>query len=224
MRESIVGPSTGKLASLDADQLARVLAEQAVRNHKYSRFGFTSELEVGSLVQSILKSKSTRTKISVIAQILKPFIDGNEARLRALEPIQQTVDTFVDSINSFYCDKSLTFHLQQGIRIVSKDGAVLDPKLLSSGEKQLLILFCSVIMTGRKPSIFIIDEPELSLNIKWQRQLIDALLACVKNASVQFVFATHSLEILARHRRNVVRLENQRLGKESIQAPLFTNA
>src|SRR5208337_1441277 len=160
----LVGPSTGKHTSLSADELARVLAEQAVRNHKYSRFGFTSELEVGGLVQSILTSKGTRTKIGVIAQILRPFIDGNEARLRALEPIQQTVDTLVDGINSFYSDKELIFHLQEGIRIVSEDGTVLDPKLLSSGEKQLLILFCNVIMTRRRPSIFIIDEPELSLN------------------------------------------------------------
>jgi ABC-type glutathione transport system ATPase component len=70
-----------------------------------------------------------------------------------------------------------------------------------------LLLFCSVLVAEEQPSLFIIDEPELSLNVRWQRLLINALLDCVKGTQVRFVFATHSVEMLAQHRKIVHKLE-----------------
>lgn len=52
-----------------------------------------------------------------------------------------------------------------------------------------------------------IDEPEISLNIKWQRRLVQSLLDIAKGANTQFIFASHSMELLAQHRERVVRLE-----------------
>jgi predicted ATP-binding protein involved in virulence len=51
-----------------------------------------------------------------------------------------------------------------------------------------------------------IDEPEISLNIKWQRQLIQSLLDVTKGSNIQFIFASHSMELLTPHRDRVVRL------------------
>jgi ABC-type glutathione transport system ATPase component len=53
-----------------------------------------------------------------------------------------------------------------------------------------------------------IDEPEISLNIKWQRQLIKALLGIADEGRVQFIFASHSIELLSQHRDRVVKLVN----------------
>jgi predicted ATP-dependent endonuclease of OLD family len=58
--------------------------------------------------------------------------------------------------------------------------------------------------------LFIIDEPEISLNVKWQRQLLDVLLACTSGTSLQFLVATHSIEMVASHRESVARLVNER--------------
>jgi len=112
------------------------------------------------------------------------------------------------SNKSFYTNKRLEFDIRQGIRIVTDQGQYIGPDLLSSGEKQLLLLFCSVLLAREKPSIFIIDEPEISLNVKWQRQLVGSLLSLVGSTDVQFVLATHSVELLARHRKRVVKLVN----------------
>jgi predicted ATP-dependent endonuclease of OLD family len=67
-------------------------------------------------------------------------------------------------------------------------------------------MFCHTILPRRGQCTFIIDEPELSLNIKWQRKLIDALQELVASARVQFVFASHSIEFLSEHLDNVVTL------------------
>jgi energy-coupling factor transporter ATP-binding protein EcfA2 len=112
----------------------------------------------------------------------------------------------VESINSFYTDKSVTFDLRRGLRIRTALGKALKPAMLSSGERQLLLLFCNMVVAKQRPNIFIIDEPELSLNVKWQRQLVRSLLAVSRDSQMQFILATHSIELLTRHKEYVVEL------------------
>ena len=80
--------------------------------------------------------------------------------------------------------------------------------MLSSGEKQLLLLFCNIITAREQASIFIIDEPELSLNVVWQRKLVNALLAFSEGSSIQLILASHSIELLTQYDQNVCDLTN----------------
>src|SRR5262249_15874513 len=120
--------------------------------------------------------------------------------------LHDAIEAFLGVINGFYKDKQVAFDLKLGISFKSRSGTVIAPIALSSGERQLLMLFSNVLVALDRRSIFIIDEPELSLNVKWQRRLIDALLDFSKGAAVQFVLATHSIELLSRYQRHVVRL------------------
>ena len=106
-------------------------------------------------------------------------------------------------------DKEIRFQLSQGFMIINRFGDILQPAQLSSGEQQLLLLFCYVLVARDTPSIFMIDEPEISLNIKWQRIIINSLLDITDGANIQFIFASHSLEIISQHRHRVVKLENE---------------
>jgi predicted ATPase len=63
------------------------------------------------------------------------------------------------------------------------------------------------LLSRNESALFIIDEPEISLNAKWQRKLIPALLACVQTSNVQFILATHSVEIITGHREFLARLQ-----------------
>src|SRR5262249_12586799 len=95
----------------------------------------------------------------------------------------------------------------RGVKIISNNGNQIDPRRLSSGERQLLLLTSNTILARGKTSVFLIDEPELSLNIKWQRQLIDALLSCSEGSNIQYILASHSLELITQHSRSAVRLQ-----------------
>jgi predicted ATPase len=64
---------------------------------------------------------------------------------------------------------------------------------LSSGERQLLRICIDVLMADGQPVL--IDEPELSMHIDWQRKLIPALRALAPKS--QLIIATHSPEIMA---------------------------
>src|SRR6185503_8346786 len=101
--------------------------------------------------------------------------------------VYQVVSTFVSVMNQFYAPKRFSFTVQEGISIFDKRGAPLEPQLLSSGERQLLTLFCTTVLARDQAALFLIDEPELSLNIKWQRKLVDALLECSANSTIQYL-------------------------------------
>jgi energy-coupling factor transporter ATP-binding protein EcfA2 len=64
---------------------------------------------------------------------------------------------------------------------------------LSSGEKHLLRIMVETIAVGGSPML--VDEPELSLHVDWQRRLISTMR--ILNPSAQMIFATHSPEIMA---------------------------
>ena len=75
---------------------------------------------------------------------------------------------------------------------------------LSSGERQLLILLTETLLQQKLPFVYIADEPELSLHIEWQRNLINSIRELNPNAQV--IFATHAPEIAANHPKKLINL------------------
>jgi predicted ATPase len=63
----------------------------------------------------------------------------------------------------------------------------------SSGEKQIIRILIEVLLAQQ--SALIIDEPELSLHIDWQRDLVKTMRTL--NNTSQIIIATHSPEIMA---------------------------
>lgn len=66
---------------------------------------------------------------------------------------------------------------------------------LSAGEKQMFSFIA--YNAFYKESVFIIDEPELSLHVDWQRQLFPTLKS--QQATNQFIIATHSPFIYSKY-------------------------
>lgn len=154
----------------------------------------------------IVKS-APASHVTVITTVVTPYIESVEKKLDAMERLQKQVDALVRLVNSFYVRKQLSYEIHDGFKILTEDGKPLEPQMLSSGERHLLLLFSNAVQTLDQPSIFIIDEPEISLNVKWQRRLLSALLECAADNPVQYLFATHSFELLAQYGDNVIKLE-----------------
>lgn len=204
--KNIVEYPTTELADPSAkiEKVKKVLLTLERRNEPFARIGLTAGLDVGQLITIMEKGTSESQKI--ILNVLKPFTEGIKVRLDALEEIQQLITRLLENINELYDDKRVLFNINEGLSIVSQTKTPLSPGMLSSGEKQLLLLLCDTIAAREKPSIFIIDEPEISLNVKWQRRLIRILQDCIKGSSVQFFLATHSIELLTGYKEYVAKL------------------
>jgi len=84
-------------------------------------------------------------------------------------------------------DNQLVFH---------KDDSVIQLEELSSGEKQLLIIVFTVFLMEEEPYVLLMDEPEISLHIEWQQNLIEVIRKL--NPNCQLIMATHSPSIFGK--------------------------
>lgn len=141
--------------------------------------------------------RRTRSMIE-FARKLEADRDGIFAPVRRYEKI----------VNSFITGKDVRVDEQGNLSIrdlVSKK--YLEPFVLSSGEKQLLILLTQALLWEDRPVVYVVDEPELSLHVKWQSKLLRSLVDLGRE--IQIIVATHSPDIVGEYRRNIIDLEKQ---------------
>ncbi|MBN1076096.1 hypothetical protein DVV91_17390 [Clostridium botulinum] len=117
------------------------------------------------------------------------------------QKIYKPIENFLGILNNFFVDKEFKLNESKDERIrrmaypflVEGNRGKIEISELSSGEKQLLILLTETVLQREKNVVFIADEPELSLHITWQEQILQAIKSLNKNA--QIIIATHSPEI-----------------------------
>lgn len=102
-----------------------------------------------------------------------------------LSKLSELANAYIGPRKRFDFLVSANFHSSNNI---FEDGH--DINGLSSGEKQLLATFTYLLLSGITNCIFIIDEPELSLSVPWQKTFLPDLLMA---GGCQHIFAvTHS--------------------------------
>ena len=173
---------------------------------EFAKYGLMPKFQGREILAAVGDAPSRQ--LGIIANVLNPYLESLEKKLEALAETHRRVDSLVTVVNRFLTNKVFTFDLHSGLAVTAKDGRSLDPPMLSSGERHLLLLFSNSLVAVDRPSIMMIDEPEISLNVKWQRKLLSSLLECIGDSPVQYIFATHSMELLAQHRDRVVKLED----------------
>ena len=92
----------------------------------------------------------------------------------------------------FTGNKTISF-TDKSIVVQTPNGEKIGLGSLSSGEKHLLQILVQALLVGE--SSLLIDEPEISMHVDWQKDLIQCMRALNPNA--QFIFATHSPEVMA---------------------------
>lgn len=108
------------------------------------------------------------------------------------------VNRYLDVINSFFQDsgKRVSYNKDGSLSVKLPSGVDGDVYYLSSGERQLFVLITALMFNDvdSQAEILIIDEPELSLHIKWQEAFVDSLM--IANPDAQLILATHSPSII----------------------------
>lgn len=153
-----------------------------------------------------------------IEKLLEIFQKEQEQAQSAYRPIRR----YLDATSKFLAEsgKSLEFDasLQLGFSVPSAHGAEKGKQRslreLASGERQVIIVLTYLAFLAGDHSIFIIDEPELSLHLRWQGYLIDALKD-LRPTSCQIIVATHAPEIAGRARSHIKVLNPSYFVKES---------
>ena len=134
---------------------------------------------------------------------------------------------FEASVNKFLDRKTLKIgqqsvprtRVRSAVAVSAEGGHSYGLSALSSGERQILTMLYSASRTRFLSGVFLIDEPELSLHIDWQRIVLRELQS--QSAGRQIIACTHSPEVGADHMVEIQDFEPKLTQKR--QETLFTD-
>lgn len=173
------------------------------------------------IVAALRESADTRKSVAEInrffadelkrvTRLSDAFAAFEDASRKLYEPLSK----YLDSLNQLFKDtgKELLFSEKNNglyFRFVNHpqlpNKGLQSVSFLSSGERQLLILLTFIAFPPVGTNVFVIDEPELSLHPKWQRELLRDIEKLM-GTNAQMIIATHSPEIVGRYKDRCVQL------------------
>lgn len=131
---------------------------------------------------------------------------------KSKKQIFKRLNDYIQLLNEFHETKKFTLQdSKTGGIYIEKDNMGIPINQLSSGEKQLIILLTEALLQKGKQTLFIADEPELSLHIEWQRKVISSIRKL--NPNSQIIVATHSPEIVGKFKECTINMEKIINGK-----------
>ena len=97
---------------------------------------------------------------------------------------------FLDMVDELFAETGKRIDRQSNELAFVQYGERLSPYILSSGEKQMLLILLTVLTEDRQPHVLFMDEPEASLHFEWQKSLISMVREL--NPHAQVLLTTHS--------------------------------
>jgi len=144
--------------------------------------------KLGELLEDVKINQDLSEEQRVPAHFLTRLVEIHKIQQEKERPIRNLVDL----VNQYLSNKELKFNPSQfklAIKRKSKDMELPIPGL-SSGEKQIISLFSHMFLSDYSQYFVIIDEPELSISVPWQRRFLQDLKDTEKCSGL--IAVTHS--------------------------------
>lgn len=139
------------------------------------------QYQLQAMIQKIKTSGKIEDEDKIVAHFLTQLIELHKQQ----QTDEKAVQEFITVCNWYLSGKEPTKYLVYdnidfNITITQKVGdseeKPIEMKDLSSGEKQIISLFSHIYLSGRDRYFVIIDEPELSLSVPWQKKFLTDIL------------------------------------------------
>ena len=152
-------------------------------------------------------------------KVLKLYVKDTNEKLSTLDDFYKKINTFVEILNSKLIFKKVKVDSKRGFYFVrdikenenlSKREKVLSLSKLSSGEQHQVILLYQLIFNSDSTTLVLIDEPEISLHIVWQKQFMGDLVKISEINNSKSIIATHSPQIIGSKWDSTIDLEDLR--------------
>ena len=137
------------------------------------------------------------TYTSEDAKALSVYLKDLEKKLGVFDELLNKLELFTDILNDRrFTFKSIRINREKGFYFETSSGKYLELSQLSSGEQHEVVLLYELIFNVSENVLVLIDEPEISLHVTWQKEFLNDLLRIVKLQNIQVVIATHSPAII----------------------------
>lgn len=141
-----------------------------------------------------LQRRYLNYQVNVGNRIITLLTSGKPEDQRLATELTQPKKQFQDLIDELFAPTAKTILRDSNEILFSQYGETIPPYMLSSGEKQILVILLTALVQENRPGVMLMDEPEISLHIEWQQRLIT--LVRTLNPNVQIILCTHSPAIV----------------------------
>ena len=124
--------------------------------------------------------------------VMSVYARDTREKLSVLETLSERIEVLLSVLNRKFTNKKVTISRESGLAIIGTDGNAIPITALSSGEQHELVLLYDLLFKVTPNTLVLIDEPELSLHISWQKGFMDDLLEIIRLAHFDVLIATHS--------------------------------
>lgn len=134
-------------------------------------------------------------------KVLWYYLRDVKEKLSVYEPLLERVELFKSIIDGKqFLYKQMQISARSGIDFTTESGDQVPLSALSSGEQHELVLTYELLFGKETKSLILIDEPELSLHVTWQREFLEDMEKIAGVVGIDFVVATHSPSIVNNRR------------------------
>lgn len=141
-----------------------------------------------------LQRRYLNYQVNIGNRIIALLTSGNPDDQRLASELTKSKKQFQDLVDELFAATGKTIVRESNEIAFNQYGEVLQPYMLSSGEKQILVIMLTALVQENRPSVMLMDEPEISLHIEWQQRLIT--LVRTLNPNTQIILCTHSPAII----------------------------
>lgn len=145
--------------------------------------------KLGQLLEDVKTNQVLLEEQRVTAYFLTRLVEIHKSQQEKERPIRKLVDL----VNQYLSNKKLEFNPSEFKLVVkrkNKEMTEVPIPGLSSGEKQIISLFSHIFLSDYSKYFVVIDEPELSISVPWQRRFLQDLKDTEKCSGL--IAVTHS--------------------------------
>ncbi len=135
---------------------------------------------------------TTRLREAIEKKVLTLLVEDSEKKLQIFQELEARIRLFLDFVNRKFRHKKIVIDPKEGFFAIDPAGMRLELAALSSGEQHELVLLYDLLFRVEPDTLVLIDEPEISLHLAWQREFLPELLEIVKVARFDALIATQS--------------------------------
>ena len=139
-----------------------------------------------------IKSVKNGTQLNEHQKVICHYFSKLLSFQQELEKEEQGIRRFCEVCNDYLGDKLLEYISSSfAFKVISKKHSEdIELSYLSSGEKQIVSLFSHLYLSENAKFFVMIDEPELSLSVPWQRKFLQDI--STSDLCSGFLAVTHS--------------------------------
>ena len=140
--------------------------------------------------------------------VLSVYLEVLEKSWTVQQESFKNIDKYIDSVNEFLKNKRISYvtdvprYRRESVYVEFNDKSLIKGlRSLSSGERQIVALIYACTHMSEQ-DVVLIDEPEISLHVDWQRKLITKMMEQIGKR--QIIACTHSPIITADHQERTI--------------------